>query len=316
MPDPTNVVRLDPAAAYPAVTAVRAALTAGDWGGVRRVLDAAMPVGRSMLIRFGSDGDDLEDHLRSVIADDPADTAAVAMLGSHLINIGWNIRSGARAPHVSEKQFAGFHDWLRRAEIVLLDGVARRPDDPALWVARLTSARGLELGLAEIRRRYDKLAAIDPHHLPGQSQYLQRLCPKWGGSYELLHAWCREAMLAAPPGAMQAGLVVDAHIEHWLEEGAAGPSYLRSKAVRAEIYEAANRSVWHPEFRRDYGWVQVASSFAMVFGVLDDLPSAARMFGLLGDLGTQLPWVYLDENPAAAIRARRRKARADGEDGG
>jgi hypothetical protein len=312
MPD-ADPVLLDPAAAYPEVNAVRAALAARDWTGVRAVLDVAPPVGRTMLIRIGADGADLADFLDWVVRRDPGDSAAAAMLGMHLTIVGWNIRSAARAEHVSSAQFEAFHDWLRKAEAVLLDGIARRPGDPALWVARLTSARGLQLGLAETRRRYDRLAAIDPHHLPGQYAFLQRLCPKWGGSWEMVHSWCREAMLAAPPGALQGTLVAEGHIEHWLEAGGGeeGRHYLAGEPARTEIYEAAHRSVWHPAFRRGPGWVTAVSNFAMVFGLLDDQRAAASMFAVLGPFGSEDPWNYLNgADPAGEIRRRRAAAMA------
>ncbi|WP_433295903.1 hypothetical protein ACQP2F_37040 [Actinoplanes sp. CA-030573] len=302
-------VLLDAADAYPEVAKVRAALAVRDWPAVRELVDAAGAAGRSMLLRYGADGDDLEEFLRAVVAGDPEDTAAVAMLGMHLIGVGWAVRTGYRAEHVSRAQFAAFHGWLRKAEVVLLDGVARRPGDPALWVARLTSARGLELGQAESGRRYGKLAALDPHHLPGQVQFLQQLCPKWGGTWERLHEWTREAMLAAEPGSLQAYLVVDGHWERWLDLGDGGTAYLRS--VRGQIEEAAERSVLHPDFRRDYGWVSVVSGFAMAFCLLRDRERAAAMFRMLGDLGTELPWAYLHHDVAATIRARRAWALRD-----
>jgi hypothetical protein len=303
--DSESGVLLDAAAAYPEVTTVRAALAARDWLAVRRVLDAATPAGRTTLIRFGADEEHLEDFLRYVVRGDPNDSAAVAMLGMHLINVGWDIRSDARTEQVSRQQFDSFHDWLRRAETVLLDGVARRPADPALWTGRLISARGLELGLAETRRRYGKLALIDPHHLPGQTQFLQCLCPKWGGTWVEMQSWCRSAMLAAPPGGLQAGLVVEGHIERWLEAGGGdqGTAYLSGSVVRAEIYEAAQRSVWHPAFSREHGWVSVASSFAFVFAMIDDQAATASVFRMLGGLASEFPWVYLSGgDPAGRIR--------------
>ena len=311
-----DAVLLDPAAAYPEVTALRAGLAARDWTAVRAVLDAAPgPVARTRLLSIGADTDvknteGLEAFLRYTANSDPRDSAAAAMLAFHLIDIGWEVRSGYRAQHVSAAQFATFHGWLRLAEAVLMEAIARHPDDPALWVARLTSARGLQLGLAETRRRYDKLAAIDPHHLPGQIQFLQRLCPKWSGSWELLHPWCREAMLAAPPGAPQGGLVADGHIEHWMEigGGGTGKAYLSGPQVRAELYEAAERSVWHPAFEKTHGWTYAANYFAMAFSLLDDQPAARRTFELLGNLGTELPWQYLSENVESVIRERRKRA--------
>ncbi len=302
-------LRLAPAAAYPEVGAVRAAMAAHDWTGVRTVLDAVQPVGRSLLIGFAAEGNDLAGFLGDVVRRDPADSAAAAMLGMHLIKVGWNVRTAARAEHVSAEQFAAFHDWLRQAELVLMDAIARNPADPALWVARLTSGRGLQLGLAEIRRRYDKLVLADPHHLPGQLQFLQRLCPKWSGSWEMLHVWCREAMQAAPPGAQQGVLVAEGHLEHWLDyDGEEARRYLAGEPARTELYEAAYRSVWHPEFRREPGWVRTVSTFAMLFSVLDDQRAAASLFAMLGNLGTEHPWDYLADDPAAEIRRRRAKA--------
>ncbi|WP_034215037.1 hypothetical protein [Actinoplanes subtropicus] len=282
-------VVLDLAAAHPEATVVRDALAARDWGAVRAGLDAAPPVLRSMLIDDAAERDNLEEFLREVIAADPADTTAVALLAAHLIGVGG-------------------HDRLRRAELVLLDGVARNPADPALWVARLTSARGLSLDLAEVDRRYARLAEIDPHHLPGQDAYLQRLCPKGGGDWDRLHGWCRAAMLAAPPAAVQARLVVDGHLEHWLGDGRSR-IYLSRKPVRVELYEAARRSIWHPGFRKVPGWVGLASSFAMAFSLLDDRPAAARVFDLLGDLSSKWPWTYLGgTDPAATIVEQRKIA--------
>ncbi len=301
-----DAVLFEPAAAYPEVNAVRSAMAAHDWTAVRAVCDAAPPTGRSILIRYAADGSALANFLGDVLRRDPADSTAAAMLGMHLIKVGWDVRTGARAEHVSSEQFSAFHDWLRRAETVLMDGIARHPADPALWVARLTSSRGLQLGLAETRRRYHKLVQADPHHLPGQLQFLQRLCPKWSGSWEMLHAWCREAMQAAPPGAQQGVLVAEGHLEHWLAED--GDDYLHSEPARTELYEAAYRSVWHPDFRREPGWVRTVSTFAMLFSVLDDQRAAASLFAVLGNLGSEHPWEYLANDPAAEIRRRRAKA--------
>ena len=306
-------VVFDPAGAYPEVTALRAALGRRDWAACRAVLDAAPPAGRTMLIRWASEDRGIGDFLRAVLDADPGDSGAAAMLGQHLIDVGWSIRTRARAQHVGREQFVAFHQWLRQAEAVLIDAAARHPEDPALWAARLLSARGLEVGLAESLRRYDRMAAADPHHLPGQAELLQTLCPKWSGTWDLLHGWAREAVLAAPPGSVQGTLVAEAHLEHWadLDEGVASWSYLPSEPVRWSILEAAERTVFHPGFaRRDFGWVRAASSFAMVFSLMDDQRSAARMFGLLGELAAPFPWSYLTGDPAANVRARRAKALA------
>ena len=310
MPAPTDVV-FDAAVAE--LAPLRSALARRDWTAARALLDGAEPDMRTYLIHAGGEERGVEDLLRYVLAGDPDDGAAAAMLGACLITAGWAVRTSARAEHVSREQFATFHDILRRAEQVLIEAAARNPHDPAVWVQRLISARGLELGLSEVRRRYDRLAAVDPHHLPGQVQMLQSLCPKWSGTWEQAHAFARECMLAAPPGSPQGVVAVDGHLEKWLDLGGgeAGRRYLAADPVRGQVYEAAHRSVWHPAFRRRPGWVSTMSTFAMVFSLIGDEPAAGSLFAALGNLASEHPWNYLGD-AAEQIRTRRARALAAG----
>jgi hypothetical protein len=304
-------VLIDPAAAYPQVGELRAAIARRDWAGTRAVIESAPADARCLLVREGSDVDEpIEGFLREQLRADPDDSLAGAMLGTHLIGVGWKVRTRARAQQVSREQFATFHGWLRQAEQVLIDTAARTPAEPAAWVARLTSARGLQLGLAESRRRYDRLRAIDPNNYAGQRQFLQRLCPKWSGSWELLHGWTREELAAAPPGSLAGALVAEAHIEHWLDvPDAEEKAYLSDPAVRTELLEAAGQSIWHADFARPTGWVHAASCFAMMFSLVGDQEAAARTFAQLGDLGSASPWDYLGD-PQTVIAERRARAGA------
>jgi hypothetical protein len=310
MPDPSDVL-LDPAASYPVVGELRAAITRRDWTACRAVIDTAPADARTGLIRLGADEPDLEGFLRAVLARDPDDAVAGALLGMHLTDVGWQVRTAARAENVSREQFAGFFEWLRRAEQVLIDSAARTPAEPAVWSARLTSARGLQLGLAETRRRYDRLRVLRPHDYYSQMQMLQSLCPKWSGSWEQLHAWASEEMLAAPPGALQGALVAEAHLEHFLElKGAERTAYLVTEPVRGQLYEAAHRSIWHPEFRPVFGWVRVTSGFAMLFSEIGDQGAAAAAFSMLGPLSAEWPWNYVGRDTTATVRERRARAYA------
>jgi hypothetical protein len=310
MPDPSEVL-LDPAAAYPALAELRAALVKRDWTACRAVLDAAPTGLRTLLIRVGAQWPGVDDFLRAARNKDLDDAAAGAMLGFHRIDVGWRIRTRARAQNVSREQFASFFDWLRKAERVLIDAAARNPGEPAIWAARIMSARGLELGLAEGRRRYDRLRAADPYNYVGQSQFLQMMCPKWAGSWDRLHAWTREELLAAPPGKLSGGLVAEAHLEHWFDlQAAEQKAYMADPKVRDELVEAAERSIWHGDFRRDAGWVAAASAFAMAFGLAGDQRSAAASFTVLGDLASRFPWEYLGNDVTGTVRDRRKRAYA------
>ncbi len=304
-------VIFDPAAALPRLGRLRAALAARDWAAVRRLTDEAGPVERTLLLLYAEPADP-EGFLGHVLSLDPDDSTAAALLAQHRVRAAWDIRTGAPASRVSEEQFRGFEDGLQRAEWVLVEAAARRPEDPALWVIRLATTRGLGLGTAEARRRYDRLAAIDPGHLPGQRELLQSLCPKWGGSWPAATAFVQECVAAAAPGSLTPVLVVERCIEQWLElhqtDPAAGARYLREAAVQAEIHAAAQQSVWHPAFVPAPGWVRVLSTFALVYSEVGDQQAAAELFRRLGPLASEAPWTFFSSDPAGLVRQARAAA--------
>ena len=152
---------LDRTVAYPNLATLRQALAARDWAGCRAILDAAPLTERSFLIGNGADVDngrtadpgpyvehETATFLRAVLQAYPADGAAGALLGQHLISRAWAVRTSMGAGAVSAERFAGFHERLRMAEQVLHAVAATAPDDPAIWVARLLTARGLQMGRA------------------------------------------------------------------------------------------------------------------------------------------------------------------------
>ncbi|QOC90830.1 hypothetical protein [Micromonospora craniellae] len=277
MPAPLPPVIFDIAAAYPQVAAGRSALAAGDWPALRALVDAQDAHGGTILVGEVGGAPDAEQALLGVLAEHPEDPVAGAMLGAHLIRAGWRIRTAQRAQYVSRKQFADFFAHLRRAEQILIEVTARHPQDAAAWTQRVTSGRGLQVGQAEARRRYDRLAARHPHHLLAQASLLQQFCPKWSGTWEETHAFARECAEAAPPGAPNAVLVVEAYLEQALEHDrvSATSQVLRDPAVAAGIRAAAERSVWHPDHRDGWGWVWVRSTFALAFCLMQEWHPAA-----------------------------------------
>ncbi|BCY09015.1 hypothetical protein [Actinoplanes sp. L3-i22] len=296
-------VRLSPTAPYPEAKALVKAAAADDWAGVRRAVDGAEPQARTHLIRLLAGDDRLGDLAVRALDADPDDATAAATRAFQLIRQGWQVRSGARARHVSARQFKVFHRYLGEAERVLHAGLTRTAHDPALWTAGLLTVRGLEMGIHHARYRYDCLAAFDPHHLPGQSQLLQQLCPKWGGSWAAAQQFARTAGGAAPDGAHSAVLIVDYYLELVLDGHG-----LRGAPIRTEIEEAADRSVRHPAFQRTIGWVQVVNSFAMAFSLAGDRVAAKQMFAMLGPYASELPWAYSSDDASGSFRRSRLRA--------
>ncbi|MEH1167049.1 hypothetical protein V6V47_16865 [Micromonospora sp. CPCC 205539] len=296
MPAPLPAPTFDPGAAYPEVNDLHKALVAADWPAVQAVFANRDHGHRAMLVGMAGERSGTEPFLRRVYDHDPTDALAGALLGNSLIRTGWRIRSSYRAQHVSREQFDQFHDHLRRAEQVLIDVTARHPADSAAWTQRITIARGLELGQAEARRRYDRLAQHHPHHAPAQSSLLQKLCPKWSGDWDRAFAFARECGQAAPEGAPNAVVLAEAHLERWLDFDTDREriAYVHSAPVIAEIMQAGLRSVLHPAYVDRDDWVWIRSVFALMFSLTGQWGPAASQFTVLGNLGTDYPWDYVD----------------------
>lgn len=310
MSSPTITPQFDSALIYPPLATARAAFPARDWAPIRAVLETLDWTGRRAVVRDLADQDWAEDMLRAAVARDPSDLITAAALGDAIIAAGWRIRTAARAKYVSQAQFAALHSHLCRAEQILIDVTARDPGHALAWVSRLTTARGLGLGQNEARRRYDRCVQAVPNFVPAQRSLAQQLCPKWSGSWSALHAFAQECVAKAPEGGHSAIVVVDAHMEHWVDlDGAENATYWQRADVRQEVRAAAERSVLHPAFAMTWGWAAVASGFAAALSRIDDLPAAAFCFQKLGTVATDDGWSYL-RDPERAFADARAKALA------
>ncbi len=295
----------DPAAAFPEIAQWRAAVRAGDWPAVIHIVGALPdPTAVNVAVRQMGEIEGAE-RLFADAANTTGGTLARLLLASRHIEIGWAIRTGLRAKYISREQFDLFHDHLRTAERLLIDLTAQEPDNAVAWCLRLITARGLEVGKSEARRRYQRVARFHPHFLPAQSQLLQQLCPKWSGTWEEMHGFASECALAAPPGAPNAVLVADGHIERVLDVGEKkGGEYLRQPEIFAELVDAADRSVLHPAFRRTYGYYNAHNSFAYVFSLAGAYDRAAVHFRAIGGFATKLPWTYSGDAPGEFVKQR------------
>ncbi|MBA8925995.1 hypothetical protein BC739_003194 [Kutzneria viridogrisea] len=304
-PGPPNFDRL---AAFPELAALRDAVSARDWTSVE-LFFAGLPdaAAVSYVVGYASDLPGSEQ-----CYDRAPDSSLSSLLrAARYVALAWEVRSGARAEYVSEDQFRGMHDWLRRAEPILIDLTAREPDNAPAWSVRLTTALGLQLGQHEARRRYDRLARHAPHHFQAQSRLLQQFCPKWGGTWDRAFGFARECAANAPAGSTSPTLIPEVHLEQYIDLDTAREraDYLRRPEVRAEVLDAARRSVLHPDFGRGYGWVGAASTFALVLGITGSEEAAARCFDMLGDLANEHPWHYFED---AAAKYRKVRASVQG----
>ncbi|MGW2517200.1 hypothetical protein ACWC09_09225 [Streptomyces sp. NPDC001617] len=287
----------DPFDALPELAPLRTAAQAGDWAATQAFF-ASLDSADKVSFASGALADvwGTEKYLKEAAEAHPEDPLPRALLAERYVRLGWKARSAALAQHVTREQFKEFHDWLRKAERLLIEVCAEQPESAPAWAARLLTARGLELGQSEARRRYDRLAEHHPHHFRAQSQLLQQLCPKWGGSWEAAHGFADESASAAPEGSYAGVLVAEAHIEHWGGlTGAGATEYLRDVSVRDDLRRAAGISVLHPGHRPGWHGINGHSTFALAFSLGGHLGDAARHFTALGNTASESFWSYLPD---------------------
>ncbi|WP_327736936.1 hypothetical protein OG749_27690 [Streptomyces nojiriensis] len=290
----------EPADRIPALASLRSAVRHEDWAAVAASFDGLDDEDdRTLACRVVAETDGSEVFLRRAAERSPRDPLPRTLLADRLVQVGWGIRTGHRAQHVSKRQFDDFHAHLRRAEILLIDVCAEHPQYALAWYLRVVTSRGLELGVGETRRRYDRLAEHHPHHFGGQAQLLQQICPKWGGSWEAAHGFARECAADAPDGRPNGALVAIAQLENYLEIAEqtsvrAASTYLRDLDNQTRRLEAAARSVLHPAARADaFRSVDAHSAFAAAHSAAARHAAAAPHFRALGDRASEFPWCYL-----------------------
>ncbi|GAA1372703.1 hypothetical protein [Catellatospora chokoriensis] len=301
------------AAAFPEVEDARAWCREGDWNALSALFARLRTVDDVyFMARVVGDLPEADAFLSDVAQAQPSAPLPKVLLAARAIGLAWQARTGARAENVSRSQLDRMHAHLRRGEQLLIEVTARDPADGAAWALRITNARGLELGQAEARRRYDRLAKHHPHMHGAQAQLLQQLCPKWSGSWESAFAFARACAADAPEGGLNAALIAQTHIEYWRElRGSERSGYFRRSDVAQELAAAAARSVLHPAYRPVYGWVTAHHHFAAAFSLAGDHRRARAHFDALGDLTDRYPWAYLGD-PAAQFAEHRALAARQG----
>ncbi|HTJ33496.1 MAG TPA: hypothetical protein VL738_09725 [Dactylosporangium sp.] len=305
------MIDFDPAGPHEELRELRRAVTRQDWPAIAgffgRISD---PSDHEFAARLVADVAGSEGFLGEVAEREPG-TLARTLLGTRLISAGWDVRTAARAKNVSRSQFEAFHEHLRRAERVLIEVTAEEPANATAWVARIKLNRGLQLGQNEARRRYDRLSRHVPHLYIAQANVVQQFCPKWSGSAEKVHAFGLECMRSGPDGSLASLALLEAHFELAFDLGRAErEQYWRRPDVRAEIEEAANRSVRHPAFRAGYRALTAHNHFALAFSQLGDHAAARPHFMAIGNHGSGFFWGYLGDEVAAFNAARAKAIKA------
>jgi hypothetical protein len=303
LPEP----RIAPGYGDPGLVRLLEVARSRDWPGLRAGLAAFTGDDLSSLVgNVCAQTSDMGRWLPERLADESGDGLAMAVLGAHTIEAAWQVRTGKRAQHVSQEQFARFHEILRDAEEYLYTSVELDPASAAPWYSLMTSGRGLQVGLDVVRRRFEAAERRCPGHLGAHRQMLAFLQPKWFGTWELMHEFVSDA-LRGPHGDRLGELATIAHLARWqdVNGGTAGKEYLSQSHVRSELLEAARRTVFTPGMvsaRRAY---ITPNSFAMALNLAGLHVEARAAFELTEGVVTTHPWSMLKGEPLDAYTKRR-----------
>ncbi|MET9335471.1 hypothetical protein ABZX78_30430 [Streptomyces cellulosae] len=285
------------------VLALVEAADAGDWEGVKEAL-APFDAGRDhQVLGQLTDIDGLQDWIgRAVEGDEEHRALALLISGARHIKWGWEARTAARAVDVSEEQWRVFHERLRIAELQLFEAAELRPEWITPWRQLLTSARGMSLGPTVAETRRDAALRRDPLDLEVHLEWVSQLQPRWGGEPGEALEFARAAFAAAPDGHRLGCAVAMAYIEEWVEsdDGAC----LQQPRIRAELRQAAERSVLHHAYERRLGWQGDYNIFAMALSLAGS-STASTVFRELEGAYTEWPWTYMSEPQKAYARFRK-----------
>jgi hypothetical protein len=248
----------------------------------------------------------LSDWLPEAVGKEPGDALTSAFLGAATIERAWRVRTNQRAQHVSRDQFREFHQILREAEEHLYRSAELDTQSAAPWYSLLASGRGLQVGLDVQRRRFEAVLERCPGHLGAHSQMLQQLCRKWSGSHEQMHAFATEA-LRGPYGDELGVLIPRAYFEHLIDLAKDSPErgFITTVEARAELQEAADRTIFRPGYRPARNPYAAANTFAWVFTAAEMWPQARAAFQATE--GVVVNWCAF-HNPMAAYTSRRNLA--------
>lgn len=297
--DRGEVPSFDAWSRYPELAPVRAAVDSRDWDAAAAAFAALGPQELSLALELVANESDAEQMLEAAAAAEPGDPLARTLLARRYVSLGWEIRTGTWAVDVVASKAEEFREWLVRAEQVLIDVCVHHPEHVPAWEARLLTARGLELGQSEARRRYDRLAALSPHHYRAQRAYLQQVVPKWGGSWEAAEAFVAECASDAPDGAPSRALLTSLQIERWL-----GLGETPDAATLERLREIARASVLHADHLPGPDADSVHAELALLFTFAERHDEAAPHFQALGDHPVSAGWDYLDDKAQWYARSR------------
>ncbi|MFC4910730.1 hypothetical protein [Actinomadura gamaensis] len=290
----------------PVARELKKATARGDTSLLRRVAAETGDLDRrSFLLGVAVDHPERPEWIVRWPEKEPEEPLAYLIRGAHGILWAWEARGEATADLTAAERFHEFHRRLAGAERDLLCAAELSPDDPEPRAQLLTTARGLQHGVQELCRRFAEAIARHPGHYQAHTLMLQGVAPKWGGSPALMFNFARDRAAAAPLGSAVASLVVEAHIEAWVDASEGEADYFANPDVQRELRAVAARSSQAPDTPAS---LRASNLLAFAFALGGDHASAAEQFRLIGSNVTESPWQYAARDVVSGFMKYRDRA--------
>lgn len=238
------------------------------------------------------------------VDDHPQDAGARLFRAWRYVAYAWEARGGGTASTVDGNAWSLFFSRLEAADADLSVAADLAPDDAGPWVLMVTTARGRQLGIAEMRRRFVEAERRWPFHALASRNALQGVAAKWGGSHEMMFDFARAMSSRAPTGSAIHALIPNAHLEFWLQEQ--NNAYWKSSLVRQEIVEAGRRALSEPS-RTPY-LIATRNVFACCYWLLNEPELLAEQIQAIDGIITRMPWAYFGQPAHVYIQAQARAA--------
>jgi hypothetical protein len=231
--------------------------------------------------------------LTQLAAARPDDGDLALWLGTTRIQHAWQVRTGARAKHVSREQFEEFWFLLGGAHEPLTRAIELLPDDPTPWNHLQWRGLGLQVERTELDDVWAELVKRDAENYVGHYSRTQVLCKKWQGSDEELLEFVTATSAEVAPGDPRAALIVAGHLELWATSGQGRTAYFRRPEIIGPITEIADR--WITGVRRTPNTMEAHHLFGAAFYLAGDRERARRHLAQVDELAIPrtLPWAYL-----------------------
>ncbi|MGI9597186.1 MAG: hypothetical protein ACR2QK_13570 [Acidimicrobiales bacterium] len=294
--------RLDPFLADGELRAAYRSLVDGDWKRLERFLDVS-PTGWMFGPIVTSEIVGLETVAFERWVEFKRSPRSRAFYAAVQIRDAFSARSQAIASETNGHRLAEDEKFVNRltaAEEILYEVVSDRPAMADPWIGLLISGRGLQVGLEEIRERFENAHSRAPFRPDACRQYLQSLTKKWNGSNVATFDFARWVEKQAPEGSSAREVLPTAHIEKGLlQEGRTNlATYLMQPEVVAELATGLLSFLQATPSPAPTEALGVLNAYALAISA--DGQSTARLvtetFARIDNRPTEFPWsIYADD---------------------